>query len=235
MNNNLDNTFKDVRNAFRLLNVFQERIINIVYYIREQTPYTNMWGSRMWYFDEIGKGRSPESDYAHLKVYKDMWGWDFLYGYIFEYWFSYTMIGKKNIDMSIFQLPDDGWFISNQPRKDMDDITTFAPSAESHSYIILNVSITSNTNNEMWLDEEPNGNRTFETQKDFLTNFFSSSETTKIVKGKGDSVNILKKYEMQRFFDQSGTDSVIKDFGRLVEKETDVKLFKDTFYNSENN
>lgn len=226
----LDNTFKDVRNAFRLLKEFQEKILNIVYYIREQTPYTEMWGSKIWYSDEIGKGRSPESDYAHLKVYKDMWGWDFLYGYIFEYWFGYTTIGKKNIDMSIFQLSDDGWFISNQPRKDMEDISTFAPSVESHSYIILNVSVTSNTNNEMWLDEVSNEDRTFDSQKEFLTNFLSSSETTKIVKGKGDSVNILKKYEMQRFFDQSGADAVIKDFGCIVEKETGVKLFKETFY-----
>lgn len=49
----IDNIFVDVRNAFRLLSRYQKRILNIVNYIREQTPYTDMWGSKNWYSDEI--------------------------------------------------------------------------------------------------------------------------------------------------------------------------------------
>ena len=42
MKKEIDNIFVDVRNAFRLLARFQERVLNIVNYIREQTPYTDM-------------------------------------------------------------------------------------------------------------------------------------------------------------------------------------------------
>ena len=52
MKKEIDNIFVDVRNAFRLLSRYQKRILNIVNYIREQTPYTDMWGSKNWYSDE---------------------------------------------------------------------------------------------------------------------------------------------------------------------------------------
>ena len=41
MKKEIDNIFVDVRNAFRLLSRYQKRILNIVNYIREQTPYQN--------------------------------------------------------------------------------------------------------------------------------------------------------------------------------------------------
>ena len=142
MNKEIDNIFVDVRNAFRLLNRYQKRILQIVSYVREQTPYTDMWGSRNWYFDEIAKRRnSPDSEYAKLSVRKDMRGWDFLYGYIFEYYFGRQRIDKKNAEMSIFQISDDGYFISSQDKKHMTDIASFTPSEQSHSYLIFNLSV----------------------------------------------------------------------------------------------
>ena len=64
MSKDIDNIFVDVRNAFRLLNRYQKRILHIVSYIREQTSYSDMWGSK-WYSAEIGKRRnSPDPEYA---------------------------------------------------------------------------------------------------------------------------------------------------------------------------
>ena len=103
MSKELDNVFVDVRNAFRLLNDYQKHILNIVNYIREQTEYTEMWGRKNWYSNEIGnKKNSPDSDYAKLNITNDMWGWDFLYGYIFEYYFGDLDKKRKgNIEMSV--------------------------------------------------------------------------------------------------------------------------------------
>ena len=70
MKKEIDNIFVDVRNAFRLLSRYQKRILNIVNYIREQTPYTDMWGSKNWYSDEIKNRRnSPDKEYAKLNVF----------------------------------------------------------------------------------------------------------------------------------------------------------------------
>ena len=98
MKKEIDNIFVDVRNAFRLLSRYQKRILNIVNYIREQTPYTDMWGSKNWYSDEIKNRRnSPDKEYAKLNVFKDMWGLDFLYGHFFEYYF-----GTRNVSIPGF-------------------------------------------------------------------------------------------------------------------------------------
>ena len=228
MSKEIDNIFVDVRNAFRLLNRYQKRILQIVSYVREQTPYTDMWGSRTRYFDEIGKRRnSPEPDYAKLSVHKDMWGWDFLYGYIFEYYFGRQRIDKKNAEMSIFQFSDDGYFISSQDKKHMTDIASFTPSEQSHSYLIFNLSVFPTKECNLWLSDPSFPDDEWD---DFLTKFLSSSSDTKITRNEKGEVTILKKYEMQRFSSQQSADEVIRDFGRIAKDNTGIELFKKVFY-----
>ena len=228
MSKEIDNIFVDVRNAFRLLNRYQKRILQIVSYVREQTPYTDMWGSRNWYFDEIGKRRnSPDSEYAKLSVRKDMWGWDFLYGYIFEYYFGRQRIDKKNAEMSIFQISDDGYFISSQEKKHMTDIASFTPSEQSHSYLIFNLSVFPTKACNLWLRDPSFPDDEWD---DFLTKFLSSSSDTKITRNDKGEVTILKKYEMQRFSSQQSADEVIRDFGRIAKDNTGIELFKKVFY-----
>lgn len=227
MSKEIDNIFVDVRNAFRLLNRYQKRILQIVSYVREQTPYTDMWGSR-WYFDEIGKRRnSPDSEYAKLSVRKDMWGWDFLYGYIFEYYFGRQRIDKKNAEMSIFQISDDGYFISNQENKYMTNVDSFASSEQSHSFIVFNVSVFPKKDCNLWLSDPESPDDEWDS---FLTKFLSSSSNVKITKNEKGEVTVLKKYEMQRFTSQQSADEVIRDFGKIVKENAGIELFKKAFY-----
>ena len=228
MSKEIDNIFVDVRNAFRLLHNYQERILQIVSYIREQTPFNDMWGSKDWYSAEIGKRRkSPDSEYAKLRVFKDMWGWDFLYGYFFEYYFGQEVIDKKKVEMSIFQVSDDGFFISTQEKKQMNKTSCFEPSELSHSYLILNASVYTTKYTELWLKDPscPDDDYT-----DFLTKFLSSPLELNISRNDKGEVAIIKKYEMQRFTSQIEADAVIRDFGRIIKNETGLELFKHIFY-----
>lgn len=228
MSKEIDNIFVDVRNAFRLLNRYQKRILQIVSYIREQTAYTDMWGKKDWYSDEIGKRRnSPDPEYAKLSVDKDMWGWDFLYGYIFEYYFGRQRINKKNVEMSIFQISDDGFFISSQDKKHMTDVSSFESSESSHSYLVLLISVFTTKYSELWLSDP---NFPDVEMKDFLTKFLASPIDAKITKNEKGEVTIIKKYELQRFASQHEADSVIRDFGRIVKDNADIELFKNNFY-----
>lgn len=230
MKKEIDNIFVDVRNAFRLLSRYQKRILNIVNYIREQTPYTDMWGSKSWYSNEVRNRRnSPDKEYAKLNVYKDMWGLDFLYGHFFEYYFGTTKIGRHTIEMSIFQVSDDGYFISNDDNKHMTDVSSYASPEVSHSYIIFNVSVYTTKYPQFWLGDPKRPN---ESQKDFLTRFLESSKDT-IMTCTDKEHTILKKYEMQCFTSQSEADKVITDFAKLVVDNTGVKFFKDNFYRSD--
>lgn len=228
MNKEIDNIFVDVRNAFRLLKRYQKRILQIVSYIREQTAYTDMWGKKDWFSDEIGKRKdSPDYKYANLSVSEDMWGWDFLYGYIFEYYFGRQRIDENNAEMSIFQISDDGYFISSQDKKHMTDIASFTPSEQSHSYLIFNLSVFTTKECNLWLRDPSFPDDKW---KVFLTKFLSSSSDTKITRNEKGEVTILKKYEMQRFSSQQSADEVIRDFGRIAKDNTGIELFKKVFY-----
>lgn len=227
MKKEIDNIFVDVRNAFRLLTRYQERVLNIVNYIREQTPYTDMWGSKNWYSDEIKSRRnSPDKEYAKLNVFKDMWGLDFLYGHFFEYYFGRKKKGRYTIEMSIFQVSDDGYFISNDENKHMTDISSYANSEISHSYLVFNVSVYTTKQSQLWLHDP---DRPEEDWKDFLTRFLESS-IDKIITSTDKEHTILKKYEMQQFTSQSEADKVIRDFAKLILDNTGVRIFKESFY-----
>lgn len=228
MSKEIDNIFIDVRNAFRLLNRYQKRVLHIVNYIREQTPYVDMWGSKGDFFSCIGNKRnSPDCDYAKLRVHKDMWGWDFLYGYIFEYYFGPIKFGRKTAEMSIFQISDDGFFISEHEKKHMTDVSSFSPADKSHSYLLLNISVFTTKYSQLWLKDPKFPDDSW---KDFLSKFLSSSEIVRVINDDKGEVTILKKYEMQCFSTQQSADNVIRDFGKIVKENADIELFKADFY-----
>ena len=222
----IDNIFIDVRNAFRLLNDYQKRVLQIVKYIREQTPYTDMWGRKDWYSDKIGNRRnSPDPEYANLSVHPDMWAWDFLYGYFFEYYFGKKQIENKSVKMSLFQVSDDGFFVSNDEKRHWTNTSSFASSESSHSFIVFNISVYTSKESRLWLRNSKEDNDC----KRFLTDFLSSTNEIKIVHDDSECC-IIKKYEMQRFSSQHEADDVIRDFGKIVKDNTDIKLFKKSFY-----
>lgn len=228
MKKEIDNIFVDVRNAFRLLNRYQKRVLHIVTYIREQTPFTDMWGARDWYFDEIGNRRdSPDKTYAKLKVSKDTPGWDFLYGYMFEYYFGLAKIGTKKVEMSILQVSDDGYFISEQAKKQLYNISSFEPSESSHSYLMFNIAIYTSKMCKHWFKDPscPSDNCI-----DFLTKFLSSQSDIKVFKHDDGEIEISKKYEMQRFATQHDADDVIRNFGKIIKEQSGIELFKSNFY-----
>lgn len=215
MSKELDNAFTDVRNAFRLLARYQSRVQSIVNYIREHTPYTDMWGNRR-YCDTIhSRIDCPDKGYANLRVSQDMWSWDFLYNYMFEYYFGQQKFGRKTIEMSVIQVSDDGYYKSMANNPSPTDISTFLPADESNSYLILTVGWNA------WLrDEQEDDNEAF------LHKFLAGSNDTSIYINDKGHWSITRRYPMQRFSSQKGADKVMADFGKLVQNHTDIELFK---------
>ena len=128
--------------------------------------------------------------------------------------------------MSIFQISDDGFFISTQDKKHMTNVDSFEAAESSHSYLVFLVTV-SNKNTDLWLSDPQFPD---DGQKDFLTKFLSSSIDTKITKNEKGNVAIIKKYELQRFASQHETDRVIRNFGRIVKENAEIELFKNSFY-----
>lgn len=215
MSKELDNAFVDVRNAFRLLYRYQSRILDIVGYIREHTLYTDMWGRRLFCATIHTRNNCPDKDYAKLAVWSDMWAWDFMYNYVFEYYFGQVKIGRKTIEMSVIQVSDDGFYksISNKPSQT--DISTFLQAEELNSYLVLTAGW------KAWLRDE---------QEDdydaFLHKFLSGSNDSCIYIDDKGYWAITKRYPMQRFSSQKEADKVLADFGKIVKDNTGIELFK---------
>jgi hypothetical protein len=215
MSKELDNAFIDVRNAFRLLSRYQSRVLDIVSYIREHSAYTDMWG-RCVFSDTIRtKQNSPDPEYAKLSVDKNMWSWDFMYNYVFEYYFGQTKIQRKDIDMSVIQVSDDGFYKSTSQNPSETNISSFATSEESNSLLVFTVG------HKCWLRDKETEN-----YDDFLAKFLASEQNECVFMDEKGGFAITKKYKMQSFSSQLEADKVIADFGKLVKDNTELDIFK---------
>lgn len=215
MSKELDNAFVDVRNAFRLLARYQSRVLDIINYIREQSPFTDMWGLRRFCNVISTRKNCPGDNYATLRIYSDMWAWDFMYNYIFEYYFGQVKIQRKVIDMSVIQVSDDGFYKSMSSKPSQTDISTFLQAEESNSYLVLTAGW------KAWLRDE---------QEDdydaFLHKFLSGTNDSCIYIDDKGYWAITKRYPMQRFSSQKEADKVLADFGKIVKDNTGIELFK---------
>jgi hypothetical protein len=215
MSKELDNAFVDVRNAFRLLARYQSRVLDIINYIREQSPFTDMWGLRRFCNVISTRKNCPGDNYATLRLYSDMWAWDFMYNYIFEYYFGQVKIQRKVIDMSVIQVSDDGFYKSMSSKPSQTDISTFIPAEEANSYLVLTAGW------KAWMRDEQEND-----YDAFLHKFLSGTNDLSIYIDDKGYWAITKRYPMQRFSSQKEADKVLADFGKIVKDNTGIELFK---------
>ena len=230
MNSTLDKVFVDVRKAFRLLNSYQTRILGLVDYIRSQAEFPDMWGGRGWYAQPFSKRKdSPDTGYANLNVRKDMWGWDFLYNHFFEYYFGTRKQKRATIEMSVIQVSDDGFFLSNDPNKAMTNSASFASPESSNSWLVLMAEVYTKSS-YIWLRDSENPDKASE---NVLSSFLSSPNRF-FVNQVDNNCFLMAKYEMQCFASQSGADKVLREFGEKMKSLTNVEIFRTEIFSDSN-
>jgi len=111
-NNNLskkeiEGALIDVRKAHRLIYQYQRRVLDIVLYIREKYKMPEFAGVRR-FCAPIGSrsGMKNEYDEKLLRLPKDMWAWDYLYSYQFEFYLGLRSIEKKQNIITIIEARD---------------------------------------------------------------------------------------------------------------------------------
>lgn len=218
MNKEIENAFVDVRTAFRVLKEYQERIINIVYYIKEQVLFPDIWGRR-WYSNDLRKRNDCPEKYAQLNIEKETSGWRFLPAFLLEYYFGNKKVGKQTLEFSVFQISDDGW--ATTPEAVYYDTSTFTPLGDSHSYLMFYFSSYLKLADVLWL-ENPDCQE--EDQHDFLAKALSSSQSFLVHKNDKGSISVLKKYDMSRFSSQEETDKIIADFCKIVKEQSGIDI-----------
>ena len=131
---NLTDALEEVRKAHRLIHSFQERMLSLMRYIQTKLDFPNYLGVKH-FSNPIGVySRGNYQDY--LKVYSDMWAWDFLYSYVFEYYLGEGSFENDDLfSLSIIQYADTGYFENENEDKNMPSL--FAPTKESTSKLLF--------------------------------------------------------------------------------------------------
>lgn len=202
----------DVRSAFRLLAVYQQHVLGVVRFIAEQTHYKHILYGHKRFSRPIVKTKEKNLQYdSRLKIVDDMWGWDFLYGYMFEYYLGSRMIDGKEVKMSIIQVSDDGCYLSHGAPKNPMHVPEYTDVEESHSYLILLAGT------RLWPTAEKNKHW------EELNRFLGVDQPNLDYKG-SDDFFVIRKYEMERFSSEVGTMNVLKEFAEDVKIAGDIDI-----------
>lgn len=126
----LDEALCDVRKAYRLLNAYQTRIRDLMICIQHHLDFPNIQGRKL-FSNPIYPHRNEYFD-----VFPDMWSWDYMYGYMTEFYF-----GEKDAEdggryaLSVIHYSDTGYFDSKSEQMDNED--SFIPEEKSESKLLF--------------------------------------------------------------------------------------------------
>lgn len=207
----LKNILLNVRNAHRLIKDYQEMSLNLAYYIKDQYKLSEITGKQR-FCDPLQYYRDKK--YAPIKLWKDMWSWDFIYTYEFEYYYGEypNRFTDKTFCFSIIQISDTGCYKANIPHNERNEVNSFKSTNESDSVYIFAFEIKEKNENWVWNDEIK------KTKKHLLNNDNSSYNF--------ENRFFAKKYDIFEFLNKESTDEKLFDFNENIEKKFNVSLLK---------
>lgn len=139
-NKNLDKSLVEVRKAYRILFDYQTRILDLISYISSKTHFSYNGGYSKFSNSGPNNGRGK----------LDLWAWDWLNFYFYE--FNFGSLKNQNADytFAIFHLADDGFFSSqnqheNRKKTEIDDFTDEHDSSSKLIFVLGK-----NTWNDNW-------------------------------------------------------------------------------------
>lgn len=214
MNNiNTKEDFKDallsIRNAHRLIKGYQETILNLMFYIKDRYLLSDLRGQRRF----CAPLTNYRSGYANIKLWKEMWSWDFIYTYEFEYYFGvdYNRFKDKIFSFSIIQVSDTGFYKSKTTNGN--EVEKFEPTENSESVLVFIFEIKKESEDWLWNDEIEN------TNNELLRN----NKEKYLIKNRFLAI----KYDLYNFIDKKNTDEILKEFNDEIDKLFKVRLLKD--------
>lgn len=146
---NLSDALEEVRKAHRLIHSFQERMLSLIRFIQTKLDFPDYLGKKH-FSDPITRRNSNN----YYKIPSNMWAWDFLYSYVFEYYLGDgSFENGDEFALTIIQYADTGYFENNN--EDQNNLSLFAPTEESASKLLFIMEIKpKKTKDWIWNIEE---------------------------------------------------------------------------------
>lgn len=107
MENSLEsfnNALVDIRKAHRLIFSYQQKMLDLVKFIKGKLDFHHYSGQKH-FSNPIRAKRNHSHD-----LYPNMWAWDFLYTYIYEYHLGTIELINSQCALSIIQYSDTGFY-----------------------------------------------------------------------------------------------------------------------------
>ena len=205
----------DVRKAHRLIYAYQSKMLDLTYFIKSKLGFPEYGGNKL-FSNPIEKKRDA---YDRLKIWKDMWAWDFLYSYVFEYYFDNIITENHEIAMSVFQVSDTGCFDNDNQQDTRIELATFASEEVSMSKLIFVVEKKDKKNEYAWDDDW------IEKEVDNNYKRMSASHTKDYLNHKG-NIQIFYSFPLDRFLDEDSTIEALNEFIEYCDNKgiSEIKL-----------
>ena len=176
------------------------KMLDLTYFIKSKLDFPEYGGNKL-FSNSIEKKRDT---YDRLRIWKDMWAWDFLYSYVFEYYFGEISVKNHEIGMSIFQISDTGYF-DKDTNDSQTELATFASEEESISKLIFVAEKKNKKNDYAWEGDWVN--------KEIVNNKerMSANHKKDCLNHKG-NIQIIYSFPLDRFLDEDSTIETLKEF-----------------------
>ena len=175
---------------------------DLAYFIKCKLGMPDFYGFK--HFSNPIYGRSK--GHSRLNIWHDMWAWDYLYSYLFEYYLGEKEAGDKlhNYKLSLIQYSDTGYF--DQDGQKRGRISEFGSEEESSSKLLFFLEYKSKDSEWEWKDGSY-------MEGIVLDKKVGSKEHKKEVRyTSADGKQILCSFPLERFINMEATLKVLSEF-----------------------
>lgn len=201
MENNIEEFEKaliDVRKAHRLIFKYQEKMLDLINYIKSRLDFPEFIGKKH-FSNSIGAKRSGS---GMQRIWHNMWAWDFIYPYVYEYYLGDLRLEKYDCNLSIIQYSDTGYFDQKDEEISPVDVEEFIVEEQAVSKILF------------ILEAVLKNHKTWKWDKDdFIMNkLYASSSHKADVLENNNSKLVLYSFPLSYFIDENSTYNALNEF-----------------------
>lgn len=212
----IEKALLDIRKAHRLLFEYQHRIVDIMHFIQDKLKLPSYLTGNKLIFETIHNTRGG---YGTLNV-NNIWAWDFIYGYIFEFYLGNKICYKGSdpfvYDLSIIEVSDTGFFESQIPNKDLRKTNSYVIPEEAATFLIFMIQTKpKETGDNIWQNTSY-----IQTKTEEIIN----NKKEDFIEEKNNITFYAKKYNVTNFFTQLDAEKSIQEFIELVKMKTGIDI-----------
>ena len=202
----LKETLCNVRIAHRIIHDYQQRMLDLVRFIATKLDFS-LYEGHKYFSNDIIKRRNQ-----NLNVHENMWAWDFLYSYVFEYYLGEMELDDgSTIAISIIQYSDTGYY--DNTGNDRQNLETFAKEEDSISKLLFIIERVPKKKNWVW-----------DIDKIVENKEYASKKHSKTVLEKNGCTQGLYSFPIERFIDEKSSIEALKEFLQFCKEDLDIEL-----------